>query len=328
MAKNLATKSYGNGYFIKHNMEKFAIIDLGTNTFNLLVAEKVNNKEFKLIYSEKIPVKLGEGGINKGVIEPIPFERGINALRTYKKKIEEIGIEQISAFATSAIRSAQNGKDFVAKALAETGIAIQVINGNREAELIYKGVKLAVDVDDEYALIMDIGGGSTEFILCSQQGIVWKKSFDLGAARLLEKFKPSEPITKDEISTLKTHLLTHLQELWQIAKQHRITCLIGSSGSFDSFTEMVCAKHNQKINLKEIKNFKLEISEFEELFSQIIKSNREERMQIPGLVEMRVDMIVISSILTKLVLDELYLNKIMVSTYALKEGVLHELMNQ
>lgn len=308
-------------------MEKYAIIDLGTNTFNLLIAEKVNSKQFKIVYSEKIPVKLGEGGINKGTIEPIPFERGINALNIYKKKIIEFEIETVAAFATSAIRSAHNGKIFVAKALEETGINIQIINGNREAELIYKGVKLAVNFTDEHALIMDIGGGSTEFILTSQQGIVWKKSFDLGAARLLDKFKPSEPITKEEINNLKTHLFNHLEELWQITKLHKTTCLIGSSGSFDSFTEMVCAKHKQKINLKETKNFKLEITEFEDLYSKILKSTREERMQIPGLVEMRVDMIVISSILTKLVLDELYLNKIIVSTYSLKEGVLAELLN-
>lgn len=327
MEKNQATKSFGNGCFIKRNMEKYAIIDLGTNTFNLLIAEKVNNKQFKVLYSEKIPVKLGDGGINKGTIEPIPFERGINALKIYKKKIAEFGIETIAALATSAIRSAHNGKDFVATVLAETGISVQIINGNREAELIYKGVKLAIDINDEHALIMDIGGGSTEFILASQQGIVWKKSFDLGAARLLEKFKPSEPITKEEISNLKIHLSTHLKELWEIAKQHRINCLIGTSGSFDSFVEMVCAKHNKKINLKEIKNFKLEITEFEELYTNIIKSNREERILIPGLVAMRVDMIVISSILTKLVLDELYLNKIIVSTYSLKEGVLSELLN-
>ncbi len=120
---------------------KVAIIDLGTNTFNLLIVEINSDHSYNHIFQTKISVKLGEGGINHGVITPVPFQRGIDALKTHKQTIEKNKAEKIYAFATSAIRSASNGHEFVAKVKEEVGIDIQVISGDKEAELIYCGVR-------------------------------------------------------------------------------------------------------------------------------------------------------------------------------------------
>ncbi len=169
---------------------RIAVIDCGTNTFNLLVVE-LQNASFKRIYTSKIPVKLGEGGINNKVIHKIPFKRGVDALVKFKNELNKLAVVEIYAFATSAIRDAENGIDFKKEVLIQSGIEINIIDGNKEAELIYKGNKLAMDLGTGPSLIMDIGGGSTEFIIGNKEHILWKKSYRLGAARMLEKFNPS-----------------------------------------------------------------------------------------------------------------------------------------
>ncbi|MCC6837593.1 MAG: phosphatase, partial [Bacteroidia bacterium] len=167
---------------------RIAIIDLGTNTFNILIVDVDGNQNIKQLFQTKIPVKLGEGGINQGFIAPIPFQRGMDALIQYQLIIEEYGVDNTFAFATSAIRSARNGTDFVNIAKEKTGIEVQVISGDKEAELIYYGVRSAVNMTNDTSLIIDIGGGSTEFIIANKDQIFWKQSFLLGAARLLEIF--------------------------------------------------------------------------------------------------------------------------------------------
>src|ERR1035437_7945094 len=231
---------------------KIAIIDLGTNTFNIFIAEILPDKTFQKLYKSKISVKLGEGGINKNHIEEKPFTRGIRALKKHKRTIERFGAEKVLAFATAAIRGASNGKDFIKMAKQKAGIEVKVISGEREAELIYYGVRTAVKMNETPSLIMDIGGGSTEFIIANNNEVLWKQSFLLGVARLMEKFKPSDPITKEEIEQVQNHLEKELQPLFSAVdlvappaasvegeKMGRELELIGSAGSFDSFAEMI-----------------------------------------------------------------------------------------
>src|SRR5665213_2071248 len=125
-------------------MSRVAVIDLGTNIFNLLIAEVNTDKTYQRIIQNKIVVKLGEGCINEGFIAPAPFDRGIDALKTYSKLIKKHKVEKVYAFATSAVRGASNGLEFVAKAKEETNIDVQLISGDKEAELIYYGVRDAV----------------------------------------------------------------------------------------------------------------------------------------------------------------------------------------
>ncbi|RYD71240.1 MAG: exopolyphosphatase, partial [Sphingobacteriales bacterium] len=175
---------------------RFAIIDLGTNTFHLLIAE-ANNKSFEILYKTNKPVKLGEGRINDNIIIPSAFERGISALKEFRETIDGYHVDKVRATATSAVRSANNGGDFVSAVRKETNIAIEIITGDEEATAIYEGVKLSGAIND-LALIMDIGGGSVEFILCDTEKLIWKKSYNIGAARLMQKYFKSDPISADD----------------------------------------------------------------------------------------------------------------------------------
>ncbi|MCC6689956.1 MAG: phosphatase, partial [Bacteroidia bacterium] len=159
-----------------------AVIDLGTNTFNLLIAELLAAGKYRILYNTKLPVKLGKGGINKNQLLPDAMERGINALNDYKNIIAQYNVAKTYAFATSAMREATNSNEFI-KRIHELGISVDVISGDREAELIYKGVRLAIDIGEQHVVVMDIGGGSTEFIIANNKQILWKKSFLLGVSR-------------------------------------------------------------------------------------------------------------------------------------------------
>jgi len=309
-------------------MPRTAIIDLGTNTFNLLIVDidKVN-RTYETVFQTKIPVKLGEGGINQNFIQPNAFQRGINALITYKQTIASYNCNHTIAFATSAIRGASNGIDFINEAKQQSDISIQAISGEKEAELIYYGVKQAVELNDTYSLIMDIGGGSTEFIIANRNGAVWKQSFLLGVSRLLEKFKPSEPISESEIKLVQEYLAQELIPLTEALNKYNVTELVGSSGSFDSLAEMIAYKFYNISIIYNKTEYVFKMANFNDIYNQIIKSTKEERLQMKGLLEMRADMIVLSVILVQHILQSYSISQMRLSTYSLKEGMLYELIN-
>ncbi len=306
---------------------RIAIIDLGTNTFNLLIARIEKGQSFSIEHSDKISVKLGEGGIQKNTILPEPFNRGIAAFAKHIDTCKLLSVEKIQAFATSAIRSANNGVDFVSQIKEKFTIQIEVIEGDREAELIFEGVRLGVVLSPSNSLIMDIGGGSTEFIIGNKNTILWKQSFNLGAARLLAKFNPHDPIRKEEIQELENYLEEMLQPLFEAVARYGVQELIGSSGSFDTFAEMISHKFYSPINLALQTSFNFKMHDFYTIHKELLLSDKRQRMQTPGIIEMRVDMIVVSAIFTHFILERLKLTQMRLSTYALKEGVIAELMN-
>src|SRR4029077_17979396 len=132
------------------------------------------------IFSNELPVELGKGGIHKKEITPEAMQRAVRALRHHRKKMGEYNVDEYYAFATSAVRDAGNGNMFIRKMRIETGIEVKILSGEEEAQWIYEGVKQAGVLGNEVSLIMDIGGGSTEFIIADEKKIFWKKSYPLG----------------------------------------------------------------------------------------------------------------------------------------------------
>jgi len=303
-----------------------AIIDLGTNTFNLFIANSIAKNEYSKVFKTSLSVKLGEGGINKNYITAPAFKRGINALKSYKSIIEQYNATKVIAFATSAIRGAANGREFLKTAKAETGIDITIISGDKEAEYIYYGVRKALDIGNQPALIMDIGGGSTEFIIADKNTIFWKKSFLLGAARLLEQFNPSNPITATELNQIEEFIALQLKPLFEAVQQFPVQELIGSSGSFESLAAIIVNKFYSPELLQNKTEYVFSLSDYQLIYQQLLASTKESRLHIKGLIAMRVDMIVVSAILMNVVLKEIKINKMRLSSYSLKEGVLMEFL--
>lgn len=307
---------------------RLAVIDCGTNTFNLLVVEFDNQKKYTKIFNSRIAVKLGQGSINKGFIGEEPFKRGINAIKTLNLEIQKFDVSKILAFATSAIRDADNGREFVNEAKKQTGIDIEIIDGNREAELIYLGNKEAAPLNDSVSLIMDIGGGSNEFILANNKGLLWKYSFPIGAARILEKFSPSDPITNIEIADIKEYMKSQMYPLFDAAKEFMPLELIGSSGAFDSIVEIINGELNGEALIDTKTCYDINMLDYLHISRLIKYSTLAERKHIKGLVSMRFDMIVISCLMIDYVIKSLNIPKMRVSTFSLKEGALIDHINK
>lgn len=304
-----------------------AVIDLGTNTFHLLIAE-IESGHISHLYAEEIPVKLGKGGINQGLILKEPYKLGIETIKTFQKKSEEWHVDVLKATATSAIRSASNGKKFIDDVRNECGIEIEVISGSDEAELIWRGVRQAIPFKDECVLIMDIGGGSVEFIIADAASVFWKRSFDIGAARLIEKFHVEDPMTDQSVSDLEAYLEKNLAELIKAAKSFNLQTFIGSAGPFETFTELIGYRFNNPSALNTPLSCRFVLDEFEILSEELIRSTLKQRLGMKGLVHMRADTIVVSAIMARYVVRRLKLSNMLYSAYALKEGLLDELSEQ
>ena len=301
--------------------KRIAILDLGTNTFHLLIADIEIAGKAKIVLQETIAVGLGEGGISKSFISIEAFQRGINALRIFKKRIDKYQAGSVSSAATSAIRSAANGKEFIEKITTETGLIIQTIDGGREAELIYQGVRAAVPMEQN-SLIVDIGGGSVEFIICDRSKLYWKKSYPIGVARIMEQFHYSDPISDTAVGELTTYFENTLTDLFDQINIYRPKLMIGSAGSFETFAQL--QDHNFKVSFNQPEQV-IDLAVFHKLSERIIKSTHAEREKMPAIPAIRVDMIVVSTLLTRFIINKSGIDTLKLSAYSLKEGMLFEL---
>lgn len=305
---------------------KLAIIDLGTNTFHLLIVDPADKTE---LFKVSKPAKIGKGGINQNIITPEAIGRAMEVLAFFKQKTEEYNINpgHIYAFGTSAIRNAENKTEFVSLVKEKLGIAIQVIDGDREAELIYEGVKQAVEIT-ENSLVVDIGGGSVEFIICDHEKILWKKSFEIGGQRLIEKFMKKDPIAQSDVTRLNDYLNEQLLPLANAIHQYHPKVLVGSSGSFDTLNDMYFHKLTGRFPPSGLTGFDYPVNEFWHAYELLVFNDKSTRMDIPGMIELRVEMIVVAVCLIRFIIQHHGIEKIKISNYALKEGALKSILDQ
>jgi len=292
-----------------------AVIDLGTNTFNLLIVQ-VNEGEIQVLHNEKEGVALGMGGINNQMISPEALDRALTALKRFKRVCENHEVTLIKAIGTSAIRDARNAAHFLQIVKAEVGIDVEIVSGHREAELIYKGISASHDFN-AHSLIMDIGGGSTEFISASKLGIHDMVSMNIGVSRIFQLFDLSDPLTITDVFHIEKWLDTHAGTFFENRKEK---VLIGASGSFETFYELI---HNEQFPEKN-KSIEISIDHLTEILEQIISSTQEERDRNEWIVPIRKKMAPIAAVKTRWVLKQIPATKIFISPYSLKEGVIFE----
>lgn len=301
---------------------RVAVIDCGTNTFNLLIAD-FQGKEHEIIHASKVAVKIGKGGINNCQILPDAMDRAMKALVHHRATINELGADKILVFATSAVRSADNQDEFVERARTEADLDVTIISGEREAELIYEGVKHSGSLTDETCLLMDIGGGSCEFIVCNKDKAFDRFSFEIGVSRLIDRFTPSNPMTGQEAHIMRKYLDETLAPLFEKTAQYNPRFLVGSSGTFDTFTDILLAEKGN--GQKKPNEFSYTVQDFTRIHDTILTSTLEERLAIPGMAAFRAEMITASVIAVKCITDHYQFPLIKSSAFSLKEGILFAL---
>lgn len=301
-------------------MGKVAIIDMGTNTFHLLIAA-INASGHRILHRDYEAVKIGVAGINEGRITEDACLRAIHAMKKFRRAIDRFGASDIRAFGTSAFRNAHNGSALAAEIEAVVNIPIQIISGDQEAGYIFDGIRSAIALGPDPCLVVDIGAGSDEFIIGNHTGILWKQSFEIGGQRLVEKYHKHDPILATEIDALDAFFDEVLAPLMTAVGTYNPAVMIGSSGTFDTLSDIFCFRHNLP-HVAGALETPLTREGFFEIYADLIGKNRDERLQIPGMIPMRVDLIVVGCCLVRYLLEKHPFTGIRVSTCSLKEGVL------
>ena len=303
---------------------RIAIIDLGTNTCNLLIAES-KSAGFSILHQSKQMVKLGDNRIRNNEISEAATKRAIQSFLNHKHIIEDYKVDRIQAIATSAVRDASNKIKFLENLSNNSGWIIKVISGEKEAEMIFNGVLLAIDEFKQPAVILDIGGGSNEIILADKREMIWKESQPTGMARVINQFDISDPIQPSEIIQIQQFFKKAHQNAFKKSKELGIKALIGCLGAFDTVADII-----DQVNPGEKSRItqKISIKDFYSVYQQIIQSTREERLKMKGMDMVRIDLIVPAVILIEQLISSIRITEIIQTDFALREGAFYEIMNK
>ncbi|MEX0660699.1 MAG: Ppx/GppA phosphatase family protein [Balneolaceae bacterium] len=301
-------------------IKRITAIDLGTNSFHAIIVDIFSDGSFYIIDRLKEMVLLSEKGFDNK-LSPQAIERGLNALKRIKTLSDHQNSSKILANATSAIREAENGGEFIQKVIDEIGIKINAIPGRVEAELIGLAVRHGIEMPDKPSLIMDIGGGSVEFLLGDKNVFYHVSSKKLGVARMTASLVDNDPITDEEIEKLIHHYKENLVDVAQAFAMNRASLLIGSSGTMQNIALMISARKKMSPSLS-INELEFSSIDFFEFYDDVIKMNSKERSDLTGLDEKRIDIIVPGLVLVRYVLKTFGIEKVKISSQALREGII------
>lgn len=305
---------------IKKNL---AAIDIGTNSFHLIVVKILEDGNFEIIDREKEVIRLGEG--NTGDIKEIKEPAVKRATETLKKfkEISDSHNAEIKAVATSAVREALNKDEFRREIKEKTNIDIEVISGTEEARLIYLGILKSVPIFNKYSLCIDIGGGSTELIVGKEGIIQFSNSHKIGAVRLTQKFFPDYELSKERINDCKEWVKGEIFSSIKKIKEFPIEVVVGSSGTINSLGFLIYSKNsNTDQSYIILNNYEFSSSDLKSISKEILKKKSyEDRKKIKGLDSKRADIIPAGAIILQTIVEELNIEKITLSDYALREGI-------
>jgi exopolyphosphatase/guanosine-5'-triphosphate,3'-diphosphate pyrophosphatase len=302
------------------NGMKIAAIDIGSNSIHMVTAQ-VRQGDFEILDRAKEMVGLARGTLTSGRLSDETLEFGLKTLGTFKRLAERQGADPILAVATSAVREAVNGGEFVLQAWEKFGLHIDVITGAQEARLIFAAARHAIDFRGQRPLVVDIGGGSIEIVQGEGNKIRWQKSLKLGVVRLTERFFKSDPPKAGEIAAFKAYVREKLEPVFAHARHMRPTMLVGTSGTLLTLTAMAAAIRDGAPPHK-LHNYILERKALADLTTKILESRGRERAHIPGLERRRVDLIPAGALLAGIVLDGFRCEEMHACEFALREGIL------
>lgn len=292
-----------------------AVIDFGTNTARLLIAER-SISGITPIRIEREIVRLGGGFTELSGISNEACERGIACLKRFSEIAAEYGVSRVMASATSAVRDAVNGAEFVDRVCIETGINLVVIDGNTEACLTLKGVLFGLESETEHVILLDVGGGSTEFTVSSQGIPVFVKSMPIGVVRLTEGFKTSDNMigrVQAVIDELEKDLIS---SGITITEMHE---LVGTAGS--ATTIAAIKLEMSEYDYRKVNNFSVSSEDINSIYDRLSKLSPQERLSIKGLEKGREDLIIGGLIIIIAVMDRFGFSKMKVSDFGLLEGL-------
>jgi exopolyphosphatase/guanosine-5'-triphosphate,3'-diphosphate pyrophosphatase len=299
---------------------KFGAIDIGTNSIHLMMVEITPEGDFHTIGRDREMVQLGRGGMVEHVLTPRAMEDGLAALTRFSKMARLKGIHDLRAVATSAVREARNGGDFVELVDEQINLSLEVISAEEEARLIYLAVRHTIDLGEDDNLIVDIGGGSVEIVVGNAGAARQLCSAKLGSLRLAETFMKADPPTMAELKTVRRHIRTRLKPIFKKIGALRPVRCIGTSGTISSIAA-VCAYRRGVTEIEPVTRLSITADEVKTLIGELRRMTREQRAKVPGIDAKRVDAILPACILLSVLMRTYEVNEIDYCDRALREGI-------
>ncbi|GAB6281402.1 MAG: hypothetical protein STSR0008_01410 [Ignavibacterium sp.] len=323
-----------------NDKKNIAVLDIGTNSFHLIIVEVNNNDSFKIIDRERDVLRLSTEKTNSSfpitecsigslkIISENEIYQAIELIKKYKKLVEIYNAE-FKVVATSAVREAENSDYFINKVYEATKVKINVIEGQEEGRLIYSSViNNFIELKNKKILCIDIGGGSTEFIIGEAHNILFLESLKIGAVRLTNQFIPDFIITKERIRQCRNYVIEKISSIINIIQDLGFEDCVGTSGTIQA-VKSLSMKFGENDNLNwDEKNY-ITYDEVNEVADFILsKTTLEERLKIIGLESKRADIIPAGVIILQTIFDVLKLKKMYISNYALREGVVIDMIEK
>lgn len=298
-----------------------AAIDIGTNSFHLVVVKLKDSDRFEIITQEKEVVRLGSGSNDMKYLQNDAMDRGIAALNRFRQ-IAEISQAKIRAVATSAVREALNRDVFIGRAKQEAGIEVEVISGFEEARLIYLGILQTLPIFDKQILMIDIGGGSTEFLVGKAGEIIEANSLKIGAIRMTDRFFREDPVDPKNVNKCRQYVEAYINPMARRVRKHGFEVAVGSSGTVLNIAQMIQVLRKQEPT-RYLSNFVFSRFELGEVVKLLVKADTvKKRQKIEGLDPKRVDIILGGAIILEQAFEEMRIDQMTVSGFALREGVI------
>jgi exopolyphosphatase / guanosine-5'-triphosphate,3'-diphosphate pyrophosphatase len=328
-APDLPSSQPGNGSGRSPN-RMIAAIDVGTNSIHMVVVQiQPDLPTFKIINAEKDTVRLGERCQDTGNLTPAAMERAIAALRRCQELANSFNVEAIIAAATSAVREAPNGREFLERVQRELGLQVDLIAGEEEARRIYLGVLSAMEFNHQPHVIIDIGGGSTEIILGDGGEPRYLSSTKIGAVRLTELFVQTDPISDVDYHRLKTYVRGMLEwpvdSVLSLRKPGETLRLLGTSGTIESLLTLHLAEKLGEIPTS-LGGYEITLAELRELIQRLRQMKYEQRSQMLGMSERRAEIIVSGAVILQEAMEMLGCKRLQSCSRALREGMIVDWM--
>lgn len=302
------------------HMRRFAGIDIGTLTCRLLIADLAPGQPLQEVRSDRRILRLGEGVDQTKHLSPTGMDRVIHCLQEWRNLINDYHVEASSIVATSAVRDAANRDEFLVRIKRETGFDVEVISGEEEARRTLLGIRSGLPTEVTDILALDIGGGSTEFILDCQGQKPIIRSIDIGVVRLCERLLRHDPPIDDEVRQVREWVTRETKAAVAGMDNYRQATFVGTAGTITSLAAMA-----QKLSTYQparIHNYRLMLESIRELEQTLLGRTKAERVGLPGLEKNREEVIVAGAIIIRTIMEILGQQGVLVSDLGLREGVL------
>lgn len=308
-------------------MAKHAVLDIGTNSIHLVLAEVEPDFSCKILDRFKDMTRLGDGVFSTRRLSDATMARGVEVIRNLTTLARNKGYDRIEAVATSAVREAKNGGEFLQQVYELVGLPVRVVTGQEEARLIYLGVRHSLDLPDEPTLIVDVGGGSVEIILCIKKDLVQVQSLKLGAIRLKDLYIKKDPPSKADLRNLQQRIEGDLTAAHKRFKAQEIRQVIATSGMAGNLAEVVHLKRTGR-PLVQLNLATVSLREMVDLEKRLVRSTARSRAAIPGIDAKRVDTLLPAAMVLRALVELLGVSSITVSDKAIREGLIYDFITK